>query len=103
MPTAADERMVQAKMLGPLPFEQWLAAIGIPAKSDALYEAALSAASGVKVPRKPAPPLGGENANRAARRRWEAEIRTWERVRRKALDALRVKHARSSSAQEGGA
>lgn len=74
-----------------LPFTQWLAAIGIPAKHDPDYHIALSAASGLDVPRVPAPPLGGGQANRAARREWRALIRVWERANAKALAKLRVR------------
>lgn len=68
-----------------------LAAIGIPAKHDPDYHIALSAASGLDVPRVPAPPLGGGQANRAARREWRALIRVWERANAKALAKLRVR------------
>lgn len=85
-----NERLVR---LSTLPFAQWCKAIGIPERNSDAYEAALSAASGVRVPRKPDPPLGGERANRAARRAWQAAMRPWYRVEKRALAALRQLHA----------
>jgi hypothetical protein len=89
------------RIAAPLPFTQWCDAIGLPALSDDAYASALTAASGVKVPEKPAPPFGGGNANRAERRLWDAQMRIWKRARAKALAALRAKYERDVLAQEG--
>lgn len=76
-----------------LPFQAWCEAIGLPKRNDEAYTAALSAASGVRVPRKPDPPPGGERANRAARRKWQAAMRPWYRAEKRAIAALRQLHA----------